>query len=47
MAIISLIWFTLGGYSDLKKMMFRLKQTERDHSDDGFINRNWIKNIKK
>ena len=40
MAIISLIWFTLGGYSDLKKMMFRLKQTERDHSDDGFINRN-------
>ena len=40
MAIVSLIWFTLGGFSDLSKMMYRLKQTKRDHSDDGFIKSN-------
>jgi len=37
LAVLSMIWFTIGGFSDLKKMMYRLKHGERDHSDDGFV----------
>ena len=37
LAIISMIWFTIGGFIDLRKMMHRLKNLQRDHSDDGFI----------
>ena len=35
MALISIIWFTWGGFKDLKVMMIRLKSDERDHGDDG------------
>ncbi len=37
LAIISMIWFTIGGFIDLRKMMYRLKNLQRDHTDDGFI----------
>ena len=37
LAIFSMVWFTIGGFIDLKKMMHRLKNLQRDHSDDGFI----------
>ena len=37
MAVLSMIWFTIGGFIDLKKMMYRLRHTERDITDDGFI----------
>ena len=37
MAVFSMVWFTIGGFIDLKKMMHHLRHTERDHTDDGFI----------
>ncbi len=37
MAIIVMVWFTIGGAFDLKKMVTRLRTMERDDSDDGFI----------
>tara|TARA_B110000467_G_C18338910_1_gene501298 strand:+ start:4924 stop:7008 length:2085 start_codon:yes stop_codon:yes gene_type:complete len=39
MAVLSMVWFTIGGFIDLKKMMHRLRHTERDHTDDGFVAR--------
>ena len=39
MALISIIWFTWGGFKDLKVMMIRLKSDERDHGDDGWVSR--------
>ncbi len=36
-AVISIIWFTGGGFIDLKKMFNRLRTMERDDMDDGFI----------
>ena len=37
LAIVSIVWFTIGGFIDLKNMMDHLKYSERDHSDDGFV----------
>ena len=37
MALISIIWFTWGGFQDLNIMLKKLKSDERDHSDDGWV----------
>ncbi|MBC8478303.1 sodium:solute symporter [bacterium] len=37
MTVISIIWFTTGGFIDLKRMIRRLQTMNRDHQDDGFI----------
>tara|TARA_B100000686_G_scaffold30225_1_gene30923 strand:+ start:19025 stop:21100 length:2076 start_codon:yes stop_codon:yes gene_type:complete len=37
MAVISIIWFTWGGFKDLGEMMTKLKSTDRDHKDNGWI----------
>jgi len=34
---ITIIWFTIGGFNDLKTMMSKLRSDERDHSDDGWV----------
>jgi hypothetical protein len=40
MALISIVWFTWGGFRDLKVMMVKLRSDERDHSDDGWVTDN-------
>jgi len=40
MALISIVWFTWGGFRDLKAMMVQLRSDERDHSDDGWVTEN-------
>jgi len=37
MAIISIVWFTWGGFKDLREMMQKLRSSERDHEDDGWV----------
>jgi len=37
MAIISIVWFTWGGFNDLGVMMKKLRSSERDHRDDGWV----------
>ena len=37
MAMISIIWFTWGGFKDLNVMMTKLRSDERDHNDDGWV----------
>jgi len=37
LAVISIVWFTIGGFKDLKAMLNRLRSASRDDSDDGFI----------
>jgi len=37
LAIISIIWFSIGGVIDLKRMVHRLKTMKRDDKDDGFV----------
>ena len=32
-----IVWFTLGGFSDLRHMIKSLKSEDRDHSDDGWV----------
>ena len=36
-SLITIVWFTIGGFRDLKLMMNRLKSTVRDHRDDGWV----------
>lgn len=36
-SIIVTIWFTIGGFKNLKEMINALKHNLRDHSDDGFV----------
>ena len=36
-AVVSIIWFTIGGFGDLKKMINHLKTEARDDADDGFV----------
>ena len=36
-SIITIIWFTIGGFNDLKIMMSKLRSDKRDHSDDGWV----------
>lgn len=40
MATITMIWFTIGGFRDLKIMMVKLKNDQRDHFDDGWVSGN-------
>lgn len=37
MAVISFLWFTIGGVSDLKNMIAMLKSKVRDDSDHGYV----------
>jgi SSS family solute:Na+ symporter len=37
MAVISIVWFTWGGFKDLAEMMKKLRSSERDHGDDGWV----------
>ena len=37
LAVVTVIWFTTGGFLDLRRMIARLKTRTRDHSDDGFV----------
>jgi len=37
MAVISIVWFTWGGFKDLGEMMQKLRSSERDHGDDGWV----------
>jgi len=39
LAVISIVWFGIGGMIDLKKMVARLRTAARDDSDDGFVAR--------
>jgi len=39
MSIFCIIWFTWGGFKDLSVMMKKLRNTDRDHSDDGWVER--------
>ena len=32
-----IVWFTLGGFSDLRQMIKSLKSERRDHGDDGWV----------
>ena len=34
---IVLVWFTLGGFIDLKSMITSLQSEVRDHGDDGWV----------
>ncbi len=38
-SIIVTIWFTIGGFKNLKEMISALRHNIRDHSDDGFVNK--------
>jgi SSS family solute:Na+ symporter len=37
LAVISIVWFSIGGFRDMNRMINRLKTMKRDDSDDGFI----------
>ncbi len=37
LAIISIVWFSIGGFRDIKVMIKRLMTMKRDESDDGFV----------
>jgi len=37
-SVIVIIWFTIGGFNDLKNMIQRLESDKRDHKDDGWVN---------
>ena len=39
-SIIIIVWFTMGGISDLKQMISSLQSDHRDHGDDGWVHRN-------
>ncbi len=39
MALISIIWFTWGGFIDLKAMLTNLRSDYRDHGDDGWVSK--------
>mgnify|MGYP000052101422 FL=1 len=36
-SIIIIVWFTVGGISDLKHMISSLQSDHRDHGDDGWV----------
>ena len=40
-SVIILVWFSIGGFRDLKDMLKRLRTMKRDFHDDGFV----VKNI--
>jgi len=36
-SILIVIWFTIGGLADIRKMFFKLRTMTRDHGDDGSV----------
>ena len=36
-SFIIIIWFTIGGFVDIKKMFRSLSSSERDHGDTGWV----------
>jgi SSS family solute:Na+ symporter len=36
-SVVVVIWFTTGGFMNLKEMIRKLKSTKRDHRDSGFV----------
>ena len=36
-SFIIIIWFTVGGFIDIKKMFSSLGSSERDHNDSGWV----------
>jgi Na+/H+-dicarboxylate symporter len=38
-SIAVIVWFSVGGIIDLKKMIGSLKTMKRDHADTGFVDR--------
>ena len=36
-ALITIVWFSIGGFKDLRVMMSKLKTDYRDHGDDGWV----------
>ena len=39
MSLITMVWFSIGGFRDLKVMMKRLRNDVRDHGDDGWVSK--------
>ena len=39
MSAITIVWFSTGGFLDLRRMFRNLQARERDHADDGFVHR--------
>jgi solute:Na+ symporter, SSS family len=37
LAVVTVVWFTTGGFRDFFRLLRRLRTKERDHSDDGFV----------
>ncbi|MCP5537508.1 MAG: hypothetical protein H7A51_14905 [Akkermansiaceae bacterium] len=37
LAVVTTVWFTLGGVRDLKDFYHAIRHIERDHTDDGFV----------
>ena len=38
-AVVVIVWFTIGGVRDVKALLKTLSQKERDDADDGFVAR--------
>ena len=38
-SFIIIIWFTIGGFIDIKKMFKSLNSSKRDHRDSGFVDK--------
>ena len=36
-SFVIIIWFSIGGFIDIKKMFFSLSSTQRDHQDSGWV----------
>ena len=36
-SFIIIIWFTIGGFIDIKKMFISLDSDKRDHGDSGWV----------
>ena len=36
-SVITIFWFSIGGYQDLKNMMNALRSNEMDHEDAGWV----------
>jgi SSS family solute:Na+ symporter len=37
LSVVVIVWFTIGGFSDLRSMFRRLRTMRRDEADDGFV----------
>ena len=39
MAVVVIVWFTIGGVRDIKALLRTLSEREPDDADDGFVSR--------